>query len=196
MMTSHPFSYFDPLLLLPEPPRCGLLVGPSGDSDAMAQGYGRFERIADLSLPGPASDAVVALEWQEPVARLAAGAQARLQAQGVLLARLANRQLPALVSRRLYPDLEHRPGTGTTLEELQRGLAAASFAEHEVYCCLPSDSFPFVAFPVHERRMQRFYLEHLLPKWGLKGRIFSQLGGMLPPWLLSPYFLILARKGG
>lgn len=195
-MTGTPFSYFDPLLLLPAQARRGLLLGPALEHDALAEGYGRFERLPCLAEPRPPADALVALEWQGPVTELLAGASERLGAEGVLLARLANRELPACFARRLYPMLDPAAGRGASLGEIRRALAGGPFKEHEVYAWLPSESFPHVVFPVQQRRMQRFYLEQLMPKWGLKGRIFGRLGGHLPPSLVAPYFLLLARKGG
>ncbi len=195
-MTHDDFCTFDPLLLLPAPPRSGLLLGPRLECDHLAEGYGHFERIPELGAPRPPADALVALEWQGSVAELVQGAAARLEVQGVLLARIPNRQLPSRLARRLYPRLEHAPGRGASLEQIRRASIQAGFAEHEVHCWLPSDSFPYVSFPVHERRMWRFYLEQLMPTWGLKSRIFSRCAGWLPPTLISPYFLLVARKGG
>lgn len=187
----RPFSHFDPLLLLPEAPRRGLMVGDTPLDPA----YGRFEEVDALADSGPAADAIVALQWPHSIPSLLQKARARLEPGGCLLVRLKNRYLPGILAGRLYPELEPLAGAGAGLGEIRRALRAAGFWDHEVYCWLPSEGFPYLLYPADEPRIQRFFVRTLMPRWSYKRLLFSKLGSLLPPAWLAPAFVILARKG-
>lgn len=184
------FCALDPLLLLPQAPERGLLVGAQAGPPLSG-----FAAVDTLARSGPATDAVVALDWRESVEALLDSAARRLVSGGVLLARMPNRQLPPRLARRLYPGFEPSEGPGTSLAELRRTLRGSAFRSFDLYCWLPGESFPCVLYPADERRLQAFYLARLKPRWGLKGLLLAKLGRLLPPAALAPAFVLVARKG-